>query len=154
MVALSFREKFLAGSEDAIQDLWWRPSYRQYLSILEIVLAALYLWYVFSPASPARLPWDKSEAAAAAVALSGGGLRLWAMHTLGRLFTFEVAIRTNHDIIRHGPYAVLRHPSYTGAIMGLVGLQWFLGGRNGFLRSWLYWAVAVPIGIAVIGELE
>lgn len=41
--------------------------------------------------------------------------------TLGRLFTFEIAIRPNHELITSGPYAWVRHPSYTGICLTLLG---------------------------------
>ncbi len=59
-------------------------------------------------------------------------LRLSAIRTLGRLFTFEIGIREDHKIIREGPYKWLRHPSYTGyffmnlGFSGLLANEWFL----------------------------
>ncbi|KAF8325205.1 uncharacterized protein EI90DRAFT_2178505 [Cantharellus anzutake] len=46
--------------------------------------------------------------------IAGGALRLWAIHTLGRLFTFTLTIREGHKLITSGPYAYVRNPSYTG----------------------------------------
>lgn len=48
-------------------------------------------------------------------------LRLWCYKTLGHLFTFEITIRPKHELITHGPYAHVRHPSYTGVYLTLVG---------------------------------
>jgi protein-S-isoprenylcysteine O-methyltransferase Ste14 len=41
--------------------------------------------------------------------------------TLGRFFTFEIAIRPRHELITSGPYAWVRHPSYTGIYLTLLG---------------------------------
>jgi protein-S-isoprenylcysteine O-methyltransferase len=41
---------------------------------------------------------------------------------LGRFFTVNVAIATNHRLIDTGPYRFVRHPSYTGALMAFLGL--------------------------------
>jgi len=41
--------------------------------------------------------------------------------TLGHLFTFEITIRPKHELITHGPYAHVRHPSYTGVYLTLIG---------------------------------
>ncbi|KAF9517693.1 hypothetical protein BS47DRAFT_1326104 [Hydnum rufescens UP504] len=50
----------------------------------------------------------------------GGSLRLWAMHTLGTFFTFNLCIRSSHSLICTGPYNWTRNPSYTGlSLMGL-----------------------------------
>ena len=56
-----------------------------------------------------------------ALVIVGAGLRLWAMLTLGRLFTFVVSIQGDHVLVDRGPYRMLRHPSYTGGLIGLVG---------------------------------
>ncbi|MDE3192007.1 MAG: isoprenylcysteine carboxylmethyltransferase family protein [Acidobacteriota bacterium] len=54
--------------------------------------------------------------------LGGAGLRVWSILTLGRLFTFVVSIQGDHELVDHGPYRVLRHPSYTGGLVGLLGV--------------------------------
>jgi protein-S-isoprenylcysteine O-methyltransferase Ste14 len=41
--------------------------------------------------------------------------------TLGRFFTFEIAICPRHELITSGPYAWVRHPSYTGIYLTLLG---------------------------------
>ncbi|PFH49491.1 hypothetical protein AMATHDRAFT_147544 [Amanita thiersii Skay4041] len=47
--------------------------------------------------------------------------RIRCYHTLGRMFTFELCLRDDHQLIMDGPYAVLRHPSYAGLIMTIIG---------------------------------
>ena len=54
--------------------------------------------------------------------IAGAGFRLWAMLELGRFFTVTVTIQENHRLVDTGPYRVLRHPSYTGLLVALVGL--------------------------------
>ena len=48
-------------------------------------------------------------------------LRIWAIKTLGKFFTFEIGIRPSHSILKTGPYKILRHPSYTGYLMMAAG---------------------------------
>lgn len=55
----------------------------------------------------------------------GSFTRLLCFKAMGTLFTFDVTIRPKHRIVNSGPYAVVRHPSYTGAIMISVG-TWLL----------------------------
>lgn len=59
--------------------------------------------------------------------VAGLGLRWWSVHTLDRWFTVDVAIRAGHQLVRHGPYRLLRHPSYTGMLMVIHGLGLALG---------------------------
>lgn len=49
-------------------------------------------------------------------------LRAWSVAALGRFFTVDVAIHDDHQLVAHGPYRWLRHPSYTGVIGCVVAL--------------------------------
>lgn len=61
------------------------------------------------------------------VAVAGIALRLWAIFVLGRFFRCVVVIQTGHQLVDSGPYRVLRHPSYTGLLGGVLGLALMLG---------------------------
>ncbi|CAD6900108.1 unnamed protein product [Tilletia controversa] len=52
----------------------------------------------------------------------GGGLRYWCYRELSHFFTFTLAILDDHRIVSSGPYAVVRHPSYTGLFLVASGL--------------------------------
>lgn len=49
-------------------------------------------------------------------------LRQWAVLTLGRYFTIVVRVAADQDVVVRGPYRWVRHPSYTGLLLTLVGL--------------------------------
>lgn len=51
------------------------------------------------------------------LSVAGTGIRVECYRALGRFFTLELAIRDGHKLITHGPYSVVRHPSYTGFLM-------------------------------------
>lgn len=54
--------------------------------------------------------------------MAGGiGLRIWSILALGALFTPTVQIRKEHQLIQTGPYRWVRHPSYLGAFLALLG---------------------------------
>ncbi|HEV2703665.1 MAG TPA: isoprenylcysteine carboxylmethyltransferase family protein [Steroidobacteraceae bacterium] len=53
--------------------------------------------------------------------VAGQLLRWWSIATLGRLFTINVAIRTDHRLIESGPYRFVRHPSYTAILVVHIG---------------------------------
>ena len=48
-------------------------------------------------------------------------LRQWCYRELGPLFTFEITIQPNHKLVTSGPYSVVRHPSYIGIYLTLLG---------------------------------
>ena len=49
-------------------------------------------------------------------------LRGWAVMTLGRFFRTSVIIQGEHRIVMHGPYRYVRNPSYSGAVLTLLGM--------------------------------
>ena len=48
-------------------------------------------------------------------------LRWGSILYLGRLFTVDVAVAADHRVVDTGPYALIRHPSYAGALMAFAG---------------------------------
>jgi len=47
----------------------------------------------------------------------GWFLRMWAIRSLGHMFTFVIGIRKKHELVETGPYAILVHPGYAAQIM-------------------------------------
>jgi protein-S-isoprenylcysteine O-methyltransferase Ste14 len=58
----------------------------------------------------------------------GGALRLWPVFVLGRRFSGLVAIQPGHRLVTDGIYGIIRHPSYLGLIINLLG--WALAFRS------------------------
>lgn len=57
-----------------------------------------------------------------AVYLTGLGLRIWSMYTLGRAFRYDLKVSHGQALVTSGPYAWVRHPSYTGLLLWSVGI--------------------------------
>lgn len=70
-----------------------------------------------------------------ALLIGGISLRLWAILTLGRYFTATVQVRDGQKIVTTGPYAIVRHPSYLGAYVAILGSAIFLQAQIGFVVS-------------------
>lgn len=49
--------------------------------------------------------------------------RLYSIRHLGQFYSHRVRIRTEHKIIQDGPYALVRHPAYTGMILAHLGFS-------------------------------
>jgi len=61
--------------------------------------------------------------------LIGGVLRLAPVFVLGRRFSGLVAIQPGHQLVTTGLYGVIRHPSYLGLFIFVLG--WGLSFRAG-----------------------
>src|SRR2546421_5559732 len=73
---------------------------------------------------------------------AGIAFRLYAIHVLGASFTTTVAVAPEQTVIERGPYRLIRHPSYTGLLITLLGLG--LSSTN-----WL--SLLVLMGCALLG---
>jgi protein-S-isoprenylcysteine O-methyltransferase Ste14 len=56
------------------------------------------------------------------IGLAGIALRWYAIRSLGRFFRMRVMTVPDQVVIESGPYALVRHPSYTGALMTVLGV--------------------------------
>jgi protein-S-isoprenylcysteine O-methyltransferase Ste14 len=56
-----------------------------------------------------------------ALAVAGLGLRLYAIQVLGKFFTVTIGTRSDQRVVESGPYRLIRHPSYSGALIILFG---------------------------------
>ena len=69
--------------------------------------------------------------------IAPGGLRLWAVRTLGSYFSDHVATWVEHPLITDGPYRWIRHPAYLGSMLQAFGMPLILGVRWSFALSLL-----------------
>jgi len=61
---------------------------------------------------------------------------VWARLALGANWSGSVTIKTDHQLIRRGPYRFIRHPIYTGMLTALLATavtQQLVGGLLGFV---------------------
>jgi protein-S-isoprenylcysteine O-methyltransferase Ste14 len=52
---------------------------------------------------------------------AGTGLVFWAQRHLGKFWSARITIRADHQLIRTGPYAHVRHPIYSGLLLAIAG---------------------------------
>jgi protein-S-isoprenylcysteine O-methyltransferase Ste14 len=71
----------------------------------------------------------------------GSVLRRYCFRTLGEYFTGDVRAKRDQPVIDSGPYRLVRHPSYTAAMMMFIGIGLALG-------SWLSFALLTIATIA------
>ena len=86
--------------------------------------------------------WKTVFACGIAVWLCGIVLRLYSIRILGRFFTYDVAIANGQRVVEKGPYRWLRHPSYLGGLLAMLGF-----GMT--LTNWL--AILIPVVCTAAG---
>jgi protein-S-isoprenylcysteine O-methyltransferase Ste14 len=104
--------------------------------IMLLLWLALGLDFAFSFLLPqATILWKRTSLFFIGIALmlAGMAFRFYAMSVLGRFFTYDVAVQPGQTVIEIGPYRYIRHPSYSGALITLVGLGLALGNWAGLL---------------------
>lgn len=84
--------------------------------------------------------------------LMGGAIGLFAASSreLGRNWSLVARMRTDHELVRTGPYAHVRHPIYLGLLLFLLAFTVALG-------HWAQLLVALPVfflGTAIRTRLE
>ena len=109
---------------------------RGVLAVLEI--ATLAVWLALRGRWRFLPEQDEGVALAGAVlALTGALLAAWAKARLGRFFSTQLGVQSDHHLITTGPYAIVRHPIYLGVIDFLIG-------------SALFWNDIALLGVALL----
>jgi protein-S-isoprenylcysteine O-methyltransferase Ste14 len=107
-----------------------------------ITLAAVALAYILLFANwlrigPLRLRFVPQNAWIAwlgiALTWQGAALAIWARYCLGEFWSARVTLKQGHQLIRSGPYAVVRHPIYSGLFAAAAGTALVAGEWRGVL---------------------
>ena len=61
------------------------------------------------------------QAIAVALVIAGLGFCAWARLTLGTNWSGTVVLKDDHELIQSGPYALVRHPIYSGMLTMVAG---------------------------------
>jgi protein-S-isoprenylcysteine O-methyltransferase Ste14 len=73
-------------------------------------------------------PWFGATLVAAGLAFA-----VWARLHLGRNWSGRVAVKEDHALVTSGPYAIVRHPIYSGLLAALLGTALAIGEWRGLL---------------------
>jgi protein-S-isoprenylcysteine O-methyltransferase Ste14 len=80
--------------------------------------------------------------------VTGIAFAILARSWLGTNWSAVVTIKKNHQLIQNGPYALTRHPIYTGFLFGLIGSAIILGEWRGIIGLILF-VIAIQRKMAV-----
>jgi protein-S-isoprenylcysteine O-methyltransferase Ste14 len=84
-------------------------------------------------------PRNSLHPGGAIVTIGGMLFCAWARAILRTNWSARVTIKENHELVRRGPYQIVRHPIYTGFLIGLLGTAFVYGFTGCF------------VGVLVIG---
>ena len=75
---------------------------------------------------------------------TGLAVRIWAIVVLGKSFWTTVEVDAGQKVVDSGPYRWVRHPSYTGILLLMVGLSLVYG-------NWPALAIllVLPVGVLI-----
>lgn len=69
---------------------------------------------------PAR-PGIAAQWAGVGMCVVGFAFAVWARIHLGRNWGMPMSLRQGHELVTSGPYALVRHPIYTGIMLAMIG---------------------------------
>jgi protein-S-isoprenylcysteine O-methyltransferase Ste14 len=140
-VVLVWRRRARSGGRD---DVAVRDRGSQWV-VIGSVLIAVALAARTQHVAAAAMPWPQDVLLVLATVLLLGGVavRWHAIRTLGRFFTVNVAVQPEQHVVQAGLYRCIRHPSYTGALLAVLG-------AGIAFHNWLSLAVLMlPVALAL-----
>lgn len=91
---------------------------------ISLVIAMLAAFYSVNAIPATTIAWHQPGLfwSGIALILAGVAFRWYAIRVLGRYFSRDVATREGQTVVDRGPYRLIRHPSYTGGLLSLLGV--------------------------------
>ncbi len=81
------------------------------------------------------MPFGTMQQILLVVALAGLGVTWWARIHLGTLWSGTVTRKAHHKVIKTGPYAIVRHPIYSGLSLAIVATVLLRPGWLGLIGA-------------------
>jgi protein-S-isoprenylcysteine O-methyltransferase Ste14 len=150
VIADQLREEFIGGVWLAWLLYWWQASagtkknqraeslVSRLSHIVPLLLGAVLIatrqgplpgWLSIRLLPPSLL----SYATGVTLLLVGLLLTVWARRHLATNWSGTVTLKQGHELIRTGPYRWVRHPIYSGLLLGFLGTAIARGELRGFL---------------------
>lgn len=129
---------WLATALSAKPTRWREPPGTAALNRLPVLVGALMLLapQVLPVALRQRFISGPDAPALGTIFVAAGlAFSLWARWHLGRNWSGTVTVKEDHTLIESGPYRWLRHPIYTGMLVGLLGTALAIGAPYGFIGT-------------------
>ena len=123
---------FLDAPFRTMRQRWVMRRAHERTVLLSMELNFVALWVLFKY----YLKWDRTLSpgwlesvlvvAGALLVACGAALNVWGKLRLGRWFSATFGVKVGHELVTDGPYAITRHPIYSGLLLMLYGsaLAW------------------------------
>ena len=69
----------------------------------------------------------------AAMVAAGIAFAVWARYHIGRNWSGVITVKEDHQLVRTGPYGLVRHPIYSGLLLAIAGSALARGTLGGLL---------------------
>jgi protein-S-isoprenylcysteine O-methyltransferase Ste14 len=122
------------------------------LSVLLLAIPAVLIWNL----RPVLGWWDRPLLPHALalpgllVSATGFAFSIWARIALNRNWSGMAVLRSGHELVRKGPYRMVRHPIYTGLLLALAGTVIALGLPPRWIALWLL--ILAALWLKITGE--
>ena len=128
----------VGGKPVARSESWQsRLGYSVPLWIAAVLLLSRHMPY---PLGGRILPVANCTASVGVILTAAGlGFAIWARIHLGTNWSADVTVKEGHELVRSGPYALARHPIYTGLTLAFLGTAIVIGE----------WRAVIAMAIAV-----
>jgi protein-S-isoprenylcysteine O-methyltransferase Ste14 len=141
---LAWGAYWLATSRDVKTTVWHESAASRLMHFVPLTVAVLLMVLPTFPwwgLDGHVLPWSAAAYWVGATLTALGLLfAVWARRRLGRNWSGSVTVKADHELVTGGPYRYVRHPIYSGLLLGFVG--------SAIARDeWRGW-VAVLLGLA------
>jgi protein-S-isoprenylcysteine O-methyltransferase Ste14 len=101
---------------------WWYGALVRVVFLIIIILLMQSLsirnLVISQESATASLP---IAVAGALIVIAGLAFAVWARIYLGKNWGMPMSVRENPELVTGGPYGFVRHPIYTGELLGLIG---------------------------------
>lgn len=134
---LGYTAYWWAMSKDVKETTRREPGTSRFVRMVLLLGALALLWLPHVPVAVLNNRFLPSGAGwfwcGAAVTAGGMLFSVWARRHLGKNWSQAVTLKEDHELITSGPYALVRHPIYTGLLLAIVGCALARGEWRGLL---------------------